>query len=154
MNTVLYCSPTGAVYETQAYSKSDIAQLVHDRGLVCLTSTDRQFDFWFTPSTQGCQRRPNQMATELLLATTSFGAEAVPLLRGCVVIATHDADGDLDGLSWQQLDSLAQKNRSLTNRDARVLSRRILRDRRRRRPGTPAQAPAAQPVSARTPVAH
>jgi hypothetical protein len=120
-----------------------------------LTSTDREFDFWFTPSTQRCQRRPNQIATELLLATTTFSAKTVPLLRGCVVIATHDADGDLDGLSWQQLDSLAQKNRAVTKRDDRVLNRRILRDRRRRRPGSPAvQAPTVQPVDTRTPVTH
>ena len=33
MNTVLYCSPNGVVYETRAYSKADIDQLVQHHGL-------------------------------------------------------------------------------------------------------------------------
>ena len=49
MNTILYFSPEGAVYETSAYSNADIVGLVHDYGLESLTSDDRQFDFWFTP---------------------------------------------------------------------------------------------------------
>jgi hypothetical protein len=144
MNTVLYCSSDGAVYETRAYSKADIDQLVQSHGLQCLTSADRQFDFWFSPSTRGCQRRTNTIATELLLATTNFTAKAVPLLHGCVVIATHDADGDLDGLSWQQLDLLARKIRSLTKREVRVLNRRIEREKRRRHSNSPKHHPAGQ----------
>lgn len=127
MNTVLYCSTKGAVYETRAYTQSDIDQLVSGRGLQCLTSTDGQFDFWFSPVTPGCQRRGNQIATELLLATTSFSAKNVPLLRGCVVIASHDSDGTLDGLSWAQLHELARRNGDLSARDERVVARRIAR---------------------------
>jgi hypothetical protein len=144
MNTVLYCGSDGAVYETRAYSKADIDQLVQSQGLQCLTSADRQFDFWFSPSTRRCQRRPNTTATELLLATTNFRAKTVPLLHGCVVIATHDADGDLDGLSWQQLDLLARKNRSLAKRAVRVLSRRIEREKRRRHATSSGRHPAGQ----------
>jgi hypothetical protein len=132
MNTVLYFSPNGVVYETRAYSNADIAELVHDYGLQSLTSADRQFDFWFTPSTQRCGHRVNRGATEMLLATTRFAAKTVPLLRGGVVIATHDSAGDLDGLSWQQLDLLIQNSRTLTRRDERVLGRRITREERRR----------------------
>jgi hypothetical protein len=134
MNTVLYFSPSGAAYETRAYTQADIARLVHDSGLQCLTSADRQFDFWFTPTPRGCQRRVNRAATELLLATTTFTARTVPLLHGAVVVATHDADGDLDGLSWQQLDLLVERNRAVTKRDERTIGRRIARDMRRRRP--------------------
>ena len=151
MNTILYFSPTGVAYETRAYSKADIAELVNDFGLESLTSTDRQFDFWFTPSTRQCQRRPNRRATGLLLATTRFTAKTVPLLRGGVVVATHDSDGDLDGLSWQQLDLLAQRSRSLTERDDRVLSRRITDDARRRRRNVEA-AEAATAHRARQPM--
>jgi hypothetical protein len=155
MNTVLYFSPNGVVYETRAYTKADIAQLVHDQGLQCLTSADRQFDFWFTPSTRRCQRRANQSATELLLATTTFTAKTVPLLCGCVVVATHDADGGLDGLSWQQLDLLVRRSRSLTKRDERVISRRIVRsDRRQRRHAEPTQAAPVRLARPRTPVGH
>lgn len=137
MNTVLYLSANGAAYETRAYSTADITRLIHDQGLQSLTSADRQFDFWFSPSARGCQRRVNRNATELLLATTSFDAKTVPLLRGAVVVATHDSDGDLDGLSWQQLDLLALRARTLTTRDDRRLNRRILRaDRPLRRTGS------------------
>jgi hypothetical protein len=146
MNTVLYCSPSGVVYETRAYTKADIDQLVKSQGLQCLSSADRQFDFWFATSTRKCQRQANTIATELLMATTNFTARSVPLLRGCVVIATHDSDGDLDGLSWQQLDELAAKNRAITNRQARVLGRRVAREARRKRPS---DRSGAQPVHAK-----
>ena len=128
MNTVLYFSPNDVVYETRAYTNADIAELVHDYGLESLTSADRQFDFWFTPSTRRCRRKVNRSATELLLATTQFTARTVPLLRGAVVVATHDSAGDLDGLSWQQLDLLIQRSCTLTRRDDRVLGRRVGRD--------------------------
>ncbi len=155
MNTVLYFHPNGTAYETRAYTKADIAQLVADRGLQCLTSTDRQFDFWFSPSTKPCQRGANQTATELLLATTNFTAKNVPLLRGCVVVATHDSDGDLDGLSWAQLDLLVRRNRSLTKRDERALNRRIARDARRQQPDAePVAAPLVQRPNRRTAVPH
>jgi hypothetical protein len=131
MNTVLYFSPNGVVYETRAYSNADIAELVDDYGLESLTSTDRQFDFWFTPSTRACRRKVNRSATEMLLATTRFTAKTVPLLRGGVVVATHNSAGELDGLSWQQLELLIQNSCTLTRRDDRVLSRRITRDERR-----------------------
>ncbi|MDN4522783.1 hypothetical protein JN086_28660 [Mycolicibacterium austroafricanum] len=140
MNTVLYFSANGAVYETRAYTKADIDHLIQDQGLHCLTSADNQFDFWFSPSARGCQRRTNQFATELLLATTDFTAKTVPLLRGGVVVATHDGDGDLDGLSWQQLDMLARHTRSVSRRDERVLRRRVVREdhRLRHEAATPA----------------
>src|SRR3984957_5252193 len=130
MNTVLYFSPNDVVYETRAYSNADITELVDDYGLESLTSTDRQFDFWFTPSTRR-RRKVNRSATEMLLATTRFTAKTVPLLRGAVVVATHNSAGELDGLSWQQLELLIQNSCTLTRRDDRVLSRRITRDARR-----------------------
>jgi hypothetical protein len=142
MNTVLYFSPNDVVYETRAYTNADIAELVHDYGLESLTSADRQFDFWFTPTTRRCRRKVNRSATELLLATTQFTAKTVPLLRGAVVVATHDSAGDLDGLSWQQLDLLIQRSCTLTRRDDRILGRRIARDTRRQQ-DHPAAADAA-----------
>ena len=142
MNTVLYFSPNDVVYETRAYTNADIAELVHHYGLESLTSADRQFDFWFTPTTRRCRRKVNRSATELLLATTQFTAKTVPLLRGAVVVATHDSAGDLDGLSWQQLDLLIQRSCTLTRRDDRVLGRRIARDTRHQQ-GHPAAADAA-----------
>jgi hypothetical protein len=140
MNTVLYFSPDDVIYETRAYSKADIAELVHNCGLESLSSADAQFDFWFTTSTHRCHRGVNRSATRMLLATTQFNSKSVPLLRGGVVVATHDPDGVLGGLSWQQLDVLAQRHRSLTRREQRNLGRRIGRDdRRRQRSQGPAQ---------------
>ena len=124
MNTVLYFSPSGTIYETQAYTKADIDQLVHDKALECLTSADRQFDFWFSPAARRCQGRVNRAATEFLLATSAFTAKTVPMLQGAVVIASHDSDGDLDGLSWQQQDLLVRRVRALTKRQQQVLNRR------------------------------
>jgi hypothetical protein len=131
MNTVFHFSPDGVVYETHAYSNADIAELVHDCGLESLTSADQQFDFWFTPSTRRCRRQANRSATEMFLATTSSTAKRVPLLRGGVVVNTHDSAGELDGLSWQQLDLLIQNSCTLTRRDDRVLSRQITHHERR-----------------------
>jgi hypothetical protein len=141
MNTVLYLSATGAVYETRAYTTADLAELLHDKGLKCLTSNDGQFDFWFSPTPQRCQRRTNRIATELLLATTKLDAKSVPLLHGGVVIATHDSDGDLDGLSWQQLDELVDRRHALPKRALKTLHRRLARDAQRK--PAPAAAPAA-----------
>jgi hypothetical protein len=152
MNTVLFFSATGAVYETRAYTKADVENLVHDQGLQCLTSSDGQFDFWFATTTRKCQRRANHVATELLLQTTNFTAKTVPLLRGAVVVASHDADGDLDGLSWQQLDVVSERLRSLGKRDDKVLSRRIARDTERLRKTTRKVSPAPAPVAAPQPV--
>ena len=104
MNTILYFSASGAVYETRAYTAADITDLIQGQRLQCLTSADRQFDFWFSPTARRCQRHINRKATELLLATTTFTAKSVPLLRGSIVLASHDADGDLDGLSWLGLN--------------------------------------------------
>ncbi|TRW89049.1 hypothetical protein FK535_01945 [Mycolicibacterium sp. 018/SC-01/001] len=145
MNTILYFSTQGLVYETRAYTRADIDRLVHDRALQSLSSADRQFDFWFSSTAGRCQRRVNRHATELLMATSSFTAKTVPLLRGAVVVATHDADGDLDGLSWQQLDVLAQRIRSISDRDERQLTRRIVRDQRRRRRSAVPVTAASQP---------
>jgi hypothetical protein len=133
MNTVLYFSASGVAYETRAYTPADITQLIQNQRLQCLTSADRQFDFWFAPTSRRCQRRVNRTATELLLATTSFTARTVPLLRGSIVLASHDAEGDLDGLSWVQLDRLTRLNRTVTDRDRRILGRRMARDERRLR---------------------
>jgi hypothetical protein len=131
MNTILYLSPEGVVYETRAYSNADIVGLVHDYGLESLASDDRQLDFWFSPTTRRCRRKLNRSATEMLLATTRFNAKTVPLLCGAVVVATHDSVGDLDGLSWQQLALLSQRSNTLRRRDDRVLNRRIKREARR-----------------------
>jgi hypothetical protein len=154
MNTVLYFSATGTVFETNAFGKADLDQLIQSRHLQHLTSANGQFDFWFSPTTQRCQRRVNTKATELLMATSSLTAKSVPLLHGCVVVATHDHDGDLDGLSWQQLDLLEEKHGDVKARDARRLAKRVLREDSRRltRKAEPTRKSPARTVPVREPM--
>ena len=64
-------------------------------------------------SRQRCRRKVNLGATEMLLATTWFAAKTVPLLRGGVVVASHDSAGEPDGLDSQQLDLLIQNSCTL-----------------------------------------
>jgi hypothetical protein len=77
--------------------------------------------------------------------------KTVPLLRGAVVVATHDSNGDLDGLSWEQLDLLVSRSRSLTKRARRALGRRMRRD---GRGAAATQAPLFHEAKPRTPVLH
>ena len=133
MHSVLYFCPNGIIYEARARRRLDIATLVGDPKLECLTSADHQFDFWFTPSVLQCHRVASRTATEMLLATTRFSAKTVPLLRGGVVVASHDADGEFEGLTRRQKDLLALKIQRLPRRAQWTLGRRIARDRRAQR---------------------
>ena len=130
MPSILYFCPNGIIYETSAHTRADIAKLVGNHTLESLTSADHQFDFWFTPSTLQCHRVASRTATEMLLATTRFSAKTVPLLRGGVVVASHDSEGALQGLTRRQMDLLSLRNQQLPRREQWVLGRRIARDRR------------------------
>jgi len=102
----------------------DIAQILGDAHLEALTSKDTATVFWFSPA---LYRLVNPAATELLLATTSFSARTVPLLRGDIFITSHNTAGNVVGLSQHQI------NRLLFNPpdfwQTRILSRRFARDR-------------------------
>lgn len=78
------------------------------------------------------------MATELLLATTRFTARSVPLLRGDVVLSSHDGVGNLAGLTDRQLDWLIDTHP--TYWEELILGRRFARDRRQRGTGVPSCA--------------
>jgi hypothetical protein len=157
MNTVLYFSANGAAYETSAFGKADLDQLIQGHHLRHLTSADGQFDFWFSPTTHRCQRRVNTKATELLMATSGLSAKSVPLLHGSVVVATHDHDGDLDGLSWAQMELLVEKWGNMTARAARRLGKRVLREgsriQRRNAEVTPKVSTRTTPVREAQPLA-
>lgn len=157
MNTVLYFSANGAAYETDAFGKADLDQLIEGHRLQHVTSADGQFDFWFSPATRRCQRRVNTKATELLMVTSGFSAKSVPLLHGSVVVATHDHDGDLDGLSWAQMELLVEKFGGVTSRDERRLGKRVLREesrgQRRKADATPKAPVRKTPVPEAHPLA-
>ena len=64
-------------------------------------------DFWFTFWPGPVPRDVNRPATELLLAVTEFGARTVPLLRGPVMITSHDSEGGLAALTDEQITQVA-----------------------------------------------
>ena len=154
MNTVLYFSPNGVVYETRAYSNADIAELVDNYGLESLTSTDRQFDFWFTPSTR---RVPPQSQPQR--HRNAFGHNSVHCQNSAA--APRRSCGRHPQLSrrarWAQLAAaraLIQNSFTLTRRDDRVLSRRITRDERRQQRNLVAEDAATRVRLGQHPVAR
>jgi hypothetical protein len=70
----------------------------------------------------------NRTATELLLATTRFSARHVPLLRGNVVLASHECEGTLAGFTDAQLRWLVDTEP--TRRDQWIIARRFSEDER------------------------
>ncbi|HTQ18826.1 hypothetical protein [Mycobacterium sp.] len=128
---VIHLIPHGLVDVIRIHSVADIAEVVRDSHVDNLTSADGRIDFWFSPSLKESQV-PNRRATELLLLATRFTASSVPLLRGQVVLASHDSSGRLAGLTDGCLDQLRMPN-MLSWLDHRVLDRRFANDARARR---------------------
>ncbi len=64
-------------------------------------------DFWFSPRPGPVPRDVNRAATALLLSAASFHAGSVPLLRGRVIVTTHDPDGAVAGLADEQIMAMA-----------------------------------------------
>lgn len=137
MFRVLHASHNGHLYKSHVRGVGDIADLVREWQLESLTSADGEIDFWFTPSTH---QQINRNATEIFLRTSTFGAANVPLLRGIVVLATHSSDGELTGLTEDQMGRLIDARDSTTWRQDQVLSVRYARDRRHRRRAAAAAA--------------
>jgi len=125
---MLHACENGDLYKVELDSVADIADLVQEDCLESLTSTDCTIDFWLTPSLHAIHRSVNRTATELLLATTRFDARTVPLLRGSVVLASHDGDGNLAGLTETQIRWLV--NSEPTRREEWTLGRRFSNDER------------------------
>lgn len=71
------------------------------------TGSFGDLDFWFSPWPGPVPRDVNRPATALLLSAANFRAKTVPLLRGRVIVMTHDADGALAGLTDEQIRAIA-----------------------------------------------
>lgn len=127
MFRVLHASHNGRLCVATVRGTGGIAELVRNNQLESLASSDRQFDFWFTPSTRPTHHHVNRTATEILLACTQFTANDIPLLRGDVVVATHDPAGDATGLTQAQLDRLGAIE--ARGRDRQIVLRRSERQR-------------------------
>jgi hypothetical protein len=135
---VIHLIPHGVVDAIRIRSVADIAEVVRDRYVDSLTSADGRINFWFSPSLRESQVL-NRRATELLLLATGFTASTVPLLRGQVLLASHDSSGSLTGLTDDCLDQL-QRPHTRSWRDRWVLERRFKNDAQARRGGATPQA--------------
>jgi hypothetical protein len=119
---VIHLIPHGVIEVIEIRSVPDIADVVGDPYVDSLSSADGRIDFWFSPSLQQ-PRALNRRATELLLATTRFTASTVPLLRGQVLLASHDSSGRPAGLTKDCIDRLRKPN-AISWHDHWVLDRR------------------------------
>lgn len=133
MVDILHACRDGELYTAVVSDMSDITDLVGGRHLEALSSTALSIVFWFNPHLHLVSRGVNPLATELLLATTSFTARTVPLLRGDVVVTSHDSDGNLAGLTPRCVDRLIHSHPSFW--EERILGRRLARDRHQQRQG-------------------
>jgi len=123
---VLHASLSDRLYIASIDAADDIAALVCDTHLESLTSSDGLFDFWFTPSIRAGHHRVNRRASAMFLAHTRLGARTAPLLRGNVVVASHDASGNLLGLTQGQFDHFLDTG--VSGRARRILARRCDRE--------------------------
>ncbi len=137
MNTVLYFSVYGAVYETRAYTTADINQLVHDHGLHCSDLRRSAVRLLVQPVGTLVPASRESEGNRTPAGHNSFHPQDSSSAAWMCRRRHHDADGELDGLSWQQLDRLARRDRSLTKQQRRALGRHINRaDGRRNDPLT------------------
>lgn len=146
MKQILLASHNGSLYQLRVLGERDVADLVRvDRPKV-LSSTDGAIDFWFAHKPRAAV---NHGATELLLACTRFTAHDVPLLRGDIVIAAHDATGNLASLNDIQIKALLTTDPS--RQETRILARRFGTDRaaQRRRARRGSAAASLKPIRGR-----
>lgn len=66
-----------------------------------------RLDFWFSSWPGPVPRSVNRPATELLMSAATFRTRTVPLLRGRVMLTSHDSNGDLLGLTDNQIRAIA-----------------------------------------------
>lgn len=109
-----------------------------------LTSSCGQFDFWFSPSLRAGNRRINRLATTMLFAVTTFTAAEVPLMRGVVVVTSHNTAGEPTGLTIEQCRRLGAASYDLPRRAACVLAWRFKQQERQHRRQIAARAAATQ----------
>ncbi|WP_006243989.1 hypothetical protein [Mycolicibacterium tusciae] len=131
MIQAIHASHNGRLYKVELQGTGDIADLVREHRLETVTAQLITTVFWFTPATHSSHTQLNRRATELLLATTTFTARQVPLLRGNVVITGINANGHPARLTDPQLHYLAGVEPNA--RDLWILSRRYTRDHRAQR---------------------
>lgn len=132
---VLHVSHNHSSYSTRIDTIEDLATLIRDVDVEAICAHQR-LDFWTTPSLRARISRINTPAIKMLLATSGFRPGDVPLLRGSVVVTTHDEHGQLCGLTSEQLHWLVDLPYTLPRIASARIDRRIRRtekaDQRRR----------------------
>jgi hypothetical protein len=114
MSTAIFLNPSyrylhpAGLGLVEVTSQDDIAGYLSAGRVESLSTTSSfgHLDFWFHPVGLMSQN-VNRPATELLLGATQLTARTVPLLRGRVVLTSHDANGELAGLTRQQVSQVA-----------------------------------------------
>ncbi len=106
MYSALLVTAAGDIQELTVYSMDAVADIVGDRWVDCLTSSDGMLDFWFGSSAASPQGAPNRRATGLLVTTTVFSAGTAPLLYGSVLVCSRSSEGRLLGLTSEYREQL------------------------------------------------
>jgi hypothetical protein len=65
-----------------------------------------RLDFWFSRWPGPEQRAVNRPATELFMYAAKLRPRTVPLLRGRVIVVSHNSDGALTGLTNEQINAI------------------------------------------------
>lgn len=65
-----------------------------------------RLDFWFSRWPGPEPRAVNRPATELFMYAAKLRPSTVPLLRGRIMVGSHDADGGLAGLTNEQIHAI------------------------------------------------
>ena len=132
-----------AINERAIHCVDAIRFQLRETHVEALTSSCGQFDFWFSPSLRAGNRGVNRLATAMLFTVTGFTATEVPLMRGAVVVTSHDQTGKPAGLTIEQCQRLGAACYDLPRRSACVLAWRFRQQERRHRRQITAHASAA-----------
>lgn len=107
MHEALLASHNGVFYTFTFKGIEGVQNWVRERDIEALTSSCGCFDFWTSPLLRRGGLQPvNRAATKILVGATRFSGADVPLLRGPIVITSHDHAGDVIGLTPEQIIEL------------------------------------------------
>ncbi|KMO69785.1 hypothetical protein [Mycolicibacterium chlorophenolicum] len=109
MHEALLASHNGVFYTFSFESIEGVQNWVRERDIEALTSSCGRFDFWTSPLLRRGTLQPiNRAATKILVGATRFSGADVPVLRGPIVITSHDQAGDIIGLTPEQIIQLIE----------------------------------------------
>lgn len=117
MHQALLASHNQCVYTFGFEGRNEVANWVRERDIEALTSSCGRFDFWTSPLLRCGRLQPiNRPAIRMLMGVTGFTGADVPILRGAIVITSHDAAGEITGLTPEHIDQLVDMGCRLNRR--------------------------------------